>query len=167
MDEWDIPHEYMRTMEGVRRLPWDNLLKDVSKREFMCLEMIRHFQKGHPDIPGIYITKLAADLRITKSGVSKLLHQLEARDLIQRVVDTKDRRNTFVSLTQTGNALCCAQHKRWCAFMHRVADQLGEQHFRMILAGIRELTQAMAHEIDAVEPADSDETKEETRCGLF
>lgn len=151
MDGWDVSHEYMRAMNDLRRLPWHSLLKDISVREYTFLEMIRRFRKKHPDVPGIYVSDLAADMCITKSAVSKMLQHLEQCGWIERMIDKDSRRNTFVLLTQEGERVCDIQRTRCMTFMQHVTEDLGEAHMKMILAGIREMTQAMAREMNALE----------------
>lgn len=147
MKDGDSLHDFLHTMHCFRRLHWNFLLQGLSHREYMFLEIIQQFHKKNPDVPGIYVSELAAQLCITKSAVSKMLQHLEQRGLIVRNVDVRDRRNTFVSLTEAGQELCTCQRRRCSQFMQHVANDLGEEHFRMILAGMREFAQAMEHEL--------------------
>ncbi len=170
MDDRDIIRELFRTISGMKRLPWESMLtEDISGCEFVCVETIRHFQQTHPDVPGIYVTELASNLHVTKSSVSKLLGRLEQKDLIRRTVDRNDRRNTFVSLTEKGEKTCTAQHARGQLVMRRVVARRGESHYRMILAGMRELTQVMASEMAAIGQPNENikQTKEGTQCDSF
>lgn len=140
--------EYFYMVKAFQRLNWDSLLKGVSVREVQLLKTIEQFHCTHPDIPGVYVNDLAERLGITKSGVSKLLRYLEARGQIERRVDPDNRRNTFVCLTEEGVAMCKRQRKNYGAFLMRVVDALGEARYLEILAGMREMTQCMAHELE-------------------
>lgn len=151
--------EYLETMGAIRRLNWDGLLKDISHREMSFLKTIEQFHWTHPEVPGVYVNDLAEKMGITKSGVSKMLGHLEQRGLIERRVDPNNRRNTFVCLTEEGYALGERQRDNYDAFLMRVVDSLGEARYLDILAGIREMTQCMARELDR---ANETKTGEET-----
>lgn len=165
MEKWEPARDFMQTMGGMRHLRWNEMLRDVSDREFGFLMMIRRYQRMHPQVPGIYVSELAQKMHVTKSGASKMLRNLEQRGLIVREVDESDRRSTFVSLTQNGQTVCQQQHARWCALMERVAGQVGHERFRAALAGMREITEVIEREMNA--GAETETTEEETRCGLF
>lgn len=148
MDSRNIQDEYMRVAEEVRRLHWMHMRKDdIFGREFAFLKIIWGFQRNHPDVPGIYVSDLAACMGVTKSAASKMLRNLEQQGLIERAVDKHNRRNTFVFLSPDGRVFCEEQHARWCMLFRRVTEQLGEEHFREILNGIHEMMQVMACEI--------------------
>ena len=53
----------------------------------------------------ISISALAKKLRVTTPAVSRTMRSLEKKDLIYRETDSKDRRNTFVRLTDTGKKI--------------------------------------------------------------
>jgi DNA-binding MarR family transcriptional regulator len=108
------------------------------------------FHEQYPDKTGIYVNDLAEQLEVSKSMVSKMLQNLEQRDLIERAVDPHNRRNTFVFLTQKGRAFDDLQRRRADAFVYQVSDRLGEERFLEIMDGIRALTGAMLEELDSV-----------------
>lgn len=152
--------EFFQTMCAIRRLNWDSLLREVSRREEHFLKTIEQFHCMHPDIPGMYVNDLAEQLGITKSGVSKMLRHLEERGLVERHVDPDNRRNTFVCLTEEGFALGERQRDEHDAFLLRVVDSLGEARYLEILGGVRELTQCMERELERTN--ESKKTREET-----
>lgn len=164
-DKWQEANAFVRTLDSLRPQRWNGLLKGVSHHEFGFLMMILRFQQQHPEVKGIYVNELAKNMRITKSAVSKMLGNLERRELVERAVDPDNRRNTFVFLTEQGAELCEMQHERLRQFLQQVAAELGEQRYREILDGIQELSDAMAAVMASWEP--QNQTKEETRCDLF
>lgn len=166
MDTERIQQEYMHTMHELHRLQMMHKRKaEIMGREFGFLGMIEHFQRENPDIPGIYVSELAACTGMTKSGVSKSLHKLEARGMIVRTVDPNNRRNTFVSLAPAGRAFCKQQHANWSIMIKQVAKDVGEQRFLEIMSGAREVMRSMARELTALEQNQT--IKEETRCDPF
>jgi DNA-binding MarR family transcriptional regulator len=55
--------------------------------------------------PGLTVTRLAELLRVHPSTVSGILKRLEARGLLERRTDTRDRRRAFLGLTTKGRGL--------------------------------------------------------------
>ncbi len=164
-EKWKETNAFVRTLNSIKPQRWSGLLQGVSHHEFGFLMMILRFQRQHPEVKGIYVSELAKNMCITKSAVSKMLGNLEKRELVERAVDPGNRRNTFVFLTEKGTALCDMQHERLRSFLQQVIAELGDQRYREILDGIQELSDAMAAVMASWEP--QNQTKEETRCDLF
>lgn len=164
-EKWKDTNEFARTIESLKPQRWSSLLKGVSHHEFGFLIVLLRFHKLHSDVKGIYVSDLAKKLRITKSAVSKMLGNLEKRELVRREVDESNRRNTFVFLTEKGYALCELQHEQLRRFLQQVEDELGEQRYREILHGMQELSGAMETVMTSWEQ--QNKTEEETQCDLF
>lgn len=73
----------------------------LSPAEFDVLATLRKVAPPHELTP----TELQQAVVITSGGLTKVLHQLEARNLVARAVDAKDRRSKRVRLTRAGKAL--------------------------------------------------------------
>ena len=113
MELMEFAHEYMATIDDLRRQDWGAILEGISQREFAFLMTILKHKLDHPGIRGIYASDLAKRVHLTKSGVSKMLAILEERGWVERTVDQNSRRNTFVSLTPAGEQICRVQRDRW------------------------------------------------------
>ncbi|MDO4286239.1 MAG: MarR family transcriptional regulator [Eubacteriales bacterium] len=162
-----VHREYMQTMQEIRKLRILHRRKhEAFGHEFGFLRMIEEFQYDHPDVPGIYVSDLAACTGITKSGVSKSLNNLERRGMIRRTIDPNNRRNTFVSLTEEGHLFCMKQHKHWHTLIMQISEEMGEEHFLEVVAGVREIVQIMVRELTALD-GQNNTTKETTQCDLF
>ena len=75
--------------------------RGLSPTEFDVLATLRKQAPPYELTP----TGLQQAVVITSGGLTKVLHQLEARDLIARAVDAQDRRSRRVRLTRAGKAL--------------------------------------------------------------
>jgi DNA-binding MarR family transcriptional regulator len=73
----------------------------LSPAEFDVLATLRKVASPYELTP----TELQQAVVITSGGLTKVLHQLEARDLVARAVDAEDRRSKRVRLTRTGKTL--------------------------------------------------------------
>lgn len=73
----------------------------LSPAEFDVLATLRKVAPPYEMTP----TELQQAVVITSGGLTKVLHQLEARNLVGRSVDAEDRRSKRVRLTRSGKAL--------------------------------------------------------------
>ncbi len=168
MQDQSIPMEYMHALRRLGQIRRMHACRDVEKgfteRDFMFLRTIEQFHCAHPDVPGPYVNDLARRMRMTKSAASRTLQQLEKRGLIERSVDPRDRRNTFVSMTEEGQMFGARQRENCDRFFDRVAQRVGEQRMRDIIRGMNELAQAMQDETERMYTTD---TRRKQHCDHF
>ena len=74
----------------------------LTHNEFIALCILSEEQKKQKEEQGIYVSMLASGMQSSTPAVSRLLRAMEEKGLIERKVDRKDRRNTFVSITEEG-----------------------------------------------------------------
>lgn len=74
---------------------------DLSAGQFDILATLRRSPEPHILSPG----ELQRSLLITSGGLTKLLHQLEAAELISRSIQEQDKRSKLVHLTPWGRAI--------------------------------------------------------------
>ena len=118
---------------------------DISKMEFFALQVIsRHQQKM--DTQGIYVSELAQNLHIAPSQTSRMLKSLEERNLIGRCIDGRDRRNTYVYLTEEGTETCRQAQKNIKNYMNRVKNAMGEERMDELINLCNELADIMEQE---------------------
>lgn len=60
---------------------------------------------NQPDSPSPTMSELAAALEITKQQLTKLINDLEEKQLVQRIHDQKNRRQVYLSITPTGSQI--------------------------------------------------------------
>ena len=70
--------------------------------EFAVLEMIHKLSAQHDAIYGAAISDLQKKMEILPSALSRLLRGMEEKGLCVRSIDPKDRRSSYVSLTEAG-----------------------------------------------------------------
>ena len=75
---------------------------EVPPGGFFVMQIIERYKAEHPDQEGIYVSHIAKKAKMASSQVSRMLRGLEERNLVGRIVDEKDRRNTYVFLTESG-----------------------------------------------------------------
>ena len=86
--------------------------------EFAVLEMIHKLSAQHDAIYGAAISDLQKKMEILPSALSRLLRGMAEKGLCVRRIDPKDRRSSYVSLTEAG------QERR---------ERMGEGRFRELI----------------------------------
>lgn len=143
--------EVMHTslMEAFHRIRRVNLsaIMEVSQSEFFALQIISKYQRENPQREGIYVSELAEKLCIASSQTSRMLRSLEERRLIARSVDTRDRRNTYVFLTEEGQEIRRRTQKRLMTYMDCVWNHMGEERIQELLQLCNGLADVMESEL--------------------
>ena len=139
----------------LRRANFSLLFCRLTRAEFFVLEYIHNAgPTGRPDAGGIYVSELAAALRISPPAVSRTLGPLEDRGLIERHVDRADRRNTRIFLTPEGEQTRCEAAGRMQRFSETFVHRRGA-------SDIDTLTRLLEKFVDIWE---EELTKENNRC---
>ncbi|MEE0775608.1 MAG: MarR family transcriptional regulator [Bacillota bacterium] len=90
---------------------------------------------NHMDCPnGIRVSSLSRELGVTNAAVSKMLNNLEQKNLIRRTGDAKDRRVVWVQLTAEGQALYSQVMGEQSAFLKRVFLRMGKEDLETFLS---------------------------------
>ncbi len=119
----------------------------ISKMEFFALQAIGGYQQK-TGLSGIYVSELAKTLRIASSQTSRMLKSLEERQLIGRKIDDRDRRNTYVYLTEEGRQVCRETQDSMKRFMKRVLQSMGEERVEELISLCNELADVMEQEAE-------------------
>lgn len=136
----------IQVFHRIRRVNINTLL-EVSQNEHFTLMCIAKGQKDNPEREGIFVSELAEKLRIAPSQASRTLRNLEERKLVGRSVDTKDRRNTYVYLTEEGQQTCERTMKRLKTYIGKVCSDVGAERIEELIQICNELADAMECEL--------------------
>ena len=114
--------------------------------EFLMLQLIGRQLERKPDAPGVYVSQLTQCSYVSPPAVSRTLRRLEGKGLVQRRTDPKDRRTTYVVLTEEGQALltACRQELRLLAL--RVVERMGGDDLQVLTKQLDRLTEAVREE---------------------
>ncbi len=77
-------------------------LGNITHGEFITLQMVHRYMKNHPDEHGIGVSELARCSYMSPPAMSRTLKSVEEKGLAVRMVDKKNRRKTYVCLTDEG-----------------------------------------------------------------
>lgn len=139
--------DVMRRMRKIRVHAWT---EQVIYTEYQALDQISRYVQEHPREPGIKVSTLACDLHIAVSAASRLLGTMEGKRLISRKADTKDRRNTFVSLTPVGRELLSRASGKMDELNLRIIRRMGPKECRSLIVLWNKLATIMEDEVSAL-----------------
>ena len=144
MNEDILLSDMIQAAHRFHKLKMDGMWRHISQNEFMMLEVIGHYKDEYPDKTGIYVTELAGRLHVSKPAASKMLKTLEEKGYVERQVDTRDRRNTYVALTEEGFKEQKKMEQHMQGFLEKVVRRMGEENFR-------EFTSQMNRMVDSIQ----------------
>ena len=122
--------ELFRALHQFKKLNVVSMLPGISNSEFAVMGVIlSQREKGN-----ITISEIAAMTRTLPPAVSRTIRSLEEKGLVERSVDKKDRRNTYVSLTEKGEETAKEVRERMHSFGCAVMAQIKEEELQQLVA---------------------------------
>ena len=134
------------TLFRFRKISFTKLLPDISMKDGHMLKVIQYTSTENAP-KAITISYLAEVLQVSAPSISRSIKQLEERALVKRVIDAKDRRNTYVYLTDAGKAKVLEIDQFMHHFQQRVANRLGEEKISKLIHTLNELYEISQEEI--------------------
>ena len=141
----EINKEFFDVIMRLKRQSHANIkLKDLYAGEFMALRIIYKLKlmQGEESI-GVKTSDIGNCLFMKKPATSKMLNNLEDKGYINRLSDKKDRRITYIDLTQKGIDLLQKHHKRMMNYINNVINELGEDDTKTLVNLLNKLCDIM------------------------
>ncbi len=140
-------HEFMILMNRFKHLDCMGLLKELSPAEFMCMKMLvtKLFQNGG----NVTATELADSMLISGPAISKTLRNLEERGMITRTLNAKNRRTTYVNLTEQGREAYARENQTMNRFGERVMERFGKENAKAFLEQMKSLYRVIERELES------------------
>ena len=88
-------------------------------------------------------SRLAKVLGITRSAVSQMVSKLEAKNVVQRVPDDKDRKIAYIELSDTARAQYEDMKERVNAILSSVIGELGDEKVETFVKSAHEFVDAL------------------------
>lgn len=133
MEHKEIQKELCQALHRFGKLNTGQLIEmeGLTQGEFFGLSMLREHLKTHPE--GMHVRELADKARVSPPRVSRMLRDMEEKGLIERRIDRDDRRNTYIVLTETGEATRQRTTARLSTFLDRVVDRMGLENVQTMI----------------------------------
>ena len=125
--------KHFDVMHKLKLLNFAASLKIMPQSEIYILNETMNYSKTHSS--DISVSELAQRHCVSTPAISRTLRKLEKKGYAKRVTSEKDRRNTYVTITENGKAALSADLKVMTAFMSRVLSHLNateiDQYFSL------------------------------------
>lgn len=148
MDFRNLEELFLETSHSFKKVDIRWLNMGLSESEFMMLNIVGRYDATDRDQPGIYVSQLADLLQVSPPAVSRMLRGLEKRGLLTRETDKRNRRNTFVKLTEDG----CSEREKAVSrikdFLNRVIQRAGIPETEQMLRQIARVREVMQEELE-------------------
>ena len=139
-------NEFFEAFHRFRKLDITSMFPELSGSDFrtlMTIECVGKEKEGK----GVRVSELAQQMRVAAPAASRTLKGLEERGMIERSVDTEDRRNTYVFLTKKGKEVLADAEQIMNDFSHAVFERLDEEKMEHLIAYLKEVYEVSAQEI--------------------
>lgn len=153
MESKKIQDEMFKALFRLKHLNMSGMLGEISLGEYKVLEMCSACPKCGKE-EGIYVSSMAAKMKVSPPAVSRLLKSMEGKHYIARHTDAKDRRNTRVSITETGREKREKCRRVLQDYTGRVIGQMGEENMLQLLNLFNQMVDVMEHELKKTEKGD-------------
>lgn len=148
--------ELFRAMGQFGKLRFGELFPDISKMDFFTMKILKEKEKGKQ----MTISELAAILHSLPSAVSRTLRGLEESGYVERTVNKKDRRNTYVELTEAGKAIVEECERVFGEFGNAVMARIDENELRQLIEYLDSIYTIAAQEIESRKRKDRKERED-------
>ena len=82
---------------------------------------------------GMTMSALAGKMGVSKPAMTKIVDELEEKDLIERRIYRSDRRNTYIVFTERGENRVREFTDRMNGMLEELSEEIGEEDIRMFI----------------------------------
>lgn len=142
--------EFFHLLDEFRKLNIGSIIPGIPHGEACLLKAVREVSLQKPEGQCVRVADIIAEMQAPAPAISRGLRALETRKLIIRRVDEKDRRNTFVELTEEGIELTKRIERIMTDFADAVFERVGAESFAQLNQSMRILVDASQAEIESL-----------------
>lgn len=122
--------------------------KDLHVGEFMTLRSIYKLGQDEKNSLGVKTSDIGESLCMKKPATSKMINNLEDKGYVNRVSDKRDRRITYVNLTEKGIKLF-EQHKiKMTNYTNKIIDKMGKEDMETFLILLNKFSDSIEDILD-------------------
>ena len=126
MSEQIFIHPLQEVMFRFGKYPIGMLFDTLSQGEFLMMVKIDCLEGE------VSIKELTNFCHVSMPAVSRMLHSMEKKGYLKRYASRKDKRTTFVKLTDLGKAYNEEAQNKVTNFIEKDSKQMGEEKMRQI-----------------------------------
>ena len=132
----DMEQNVWEALHMFRKLNIGSILPHLNKGEFVLMNGIYHVQKKIGSGPGVKMSDLAEYTHALPPAVSRSIKALEEKGYVRRFVDQKDRRNTLVEITKSGQEILDESNEIMNEFIRRVFEKTDKEEMARLVSYI-------------------------------
>jgi len=127
MDSNDFLTDIIEAIRRMQKMKMKYPIKGLNEGEHFFLHILHSLIKAS-NTDSVYASAISRELNISCPAVSKMLKNLESKQLVRRETDSSNRRNTFVSITEEG--LKAKEEADAClyVFFSKVCEKVGRDN---------------------------------------
>ena len=140
---WEALHMF-------RKLNIGSILLHLNKSEFVLMNGIYHVQKKIGSKHGVKMSDLAEYAHALPPAVSRSIKALEERGYVRRFADQKDRRNTLVEITESGQEVLQESNAIIDEFIRRVFEKTDKEEMARLVNYIYQQYELAKEELEKI-----------------
>lgn len=127
------------------------VLGKLSQTEYLVIYFVRKHGEydGHCN-NGVNVTSLSEVLGVSTPAVSRILRSLEEKGFIRRITNSKNRRETYISLTDTGRQIYLRDRETASLLYKAVEEKIGKDEIRELVRLSLSFNRIMCEEIERI-----------------
>ena len=146
----DMEQNVWEALHMFRKLNIGSILPHLNKGEFVLMNGIYHVQKKICSGPGVKMSDLAEYTHALPPAVSRSIKALEEKGYVRRFVDQKDRRNTLVEITKSGQEVLDESNEIMNEFIRRVFEKTDKEEMARLVSYIHQQYDLAKEELEKI-----------------
>ena len=139
--------EFQEIVNKFKALHMSAILPGINQGDFAVMRAIwQCMQKNHSS--KVRVAEIVKSMHIPAPAVSRCFRMLEGKGYIARSVDTKDRRNVCVEMTEEGKRIFLAAEESMSSFAEAVFGKMGREDMQKLNAYLRKFLHVFQLEIE-------------------
>ena len=146
----DMEQNVWEALHMFRKLNIGSILPHLNKGEFVLMNGIYHVQKKIGSGHGVKMSDLAEYTHALPPAVSRSIKALEEKGYVRRFVDQKDRRNTLVEITKSGQEVLEESNEITNEFIRRVFEKTDKEEMARLVSYIHQQYDLAKEELEKI-----------------
>lgn len=157
----DYHRELYEIMREIRKIKFTSIIPDLTGLEFDVLDNIARCEE---ELEIVRISDVVRAMHIPPPAVSRVMRNLEDAELLVRSIDTTDRRNMIVELTDKGEDVLDRGEVVLRDFAESVFGTMGKEKTEQLIDTLREFAQVSKAELEKQIACCGDEIQDKSCC---
>lgn len=120
----------------------------ISQSDCHILSVTEKLNEEVGEGSGAKVSEVARRIKLSVPSISRTLNHLEKKGYVKRYQDVRDRRNTYVSVTDAGRDILREVDQIMVDYLDAIFVQVDEQRMRDLIDFLKEIYQVAEEEIE-------------------